>query len=166
MSHLEERVSVACPSAQAGLRIRNFFANHADAGAEAATLTLRLDINLPPLMTPFTLQRSVLATIAPNHLTGDMTPRYRVQWAPEVPGPFPLFSGELLVGGESDYDTFSLRLSGDYTPPLGFFGKAFDLALGNRVAQATASDLLCQVRDLIERDYQEDEARKPHHVAS
>ncbi len=90
-----------------------------------------------------------------------MTPRYQVQWAPETAGPFPLFSGELVVDSGNDFDTFALRLRGNYTPPLGLVGKGFDVAVGNRVAQATANDLLHRVRDFIEREFRTDEGRKP-----
>ncbi len=33
--------------------------------------------------------------------------------------------------------------------------------LGNRIAQATATDLLRRLKEMIERDFQSDEARKP-----
>ena len=89
-----------------------------------------------------------------------MTPRYNVEWAPETPGPFPLFRGELVVEGMDDYDSFRLLLTGDYTPPLGVVGKSFDAAVGHRVAQATAHDLLDRIRILTEEDFGADEAAK------
>jgi hypothetical protein len=39
-------------------------------------------------------------------------------------------------------------------------GQGFDIAMGNRVAQGTASDLLHRIKDAIEQDYQADEAGK------
>jgi hypothetical protein len=164
MSHLEERTSVACPLPQAAMRIRHFFSQHGNADGDTAKLMLRLDVPVPGLKTGMTLQRAVVATIQSHHLPADMVPRYRVQWTPQIRGPFPLFAGELLVEGQSDYDSFSLFLSGDYTPPLGIVGKRFDVAVGNRVAQATALNLLHQMRDFIEGDFRADEGRKPHAV--
>ncbi|MBD5654948.1 MAG: hypothetical protein IAI50_07170 [Candidatus Eremiobacteraeota bacterium] len=166
MSHLEERTTVACALPQAALRIRHFFVEHGGADGDAAKLMLRLDVPVPGLKVGMTLQRAVVARIESHHLPADMGARYRVQWAPQIPGPFPLFSGELLVEGGSDYGSFSLVLSGDYTPPLGIVGKRFDLAVGNRVARATAHKLLLQMRDFIERDFDADEAREPHVATS
>ena len=123
-------------------------------------LHLGIDVALPGSNTAVTVKRAVIATIAPHHLAADMTPRYRVQWAPEVPGPLPLFSGELLIGAGSDFDSFSLQLSGGYTPPLGHFGEGFDLAIGHRIANATADDLLANMKRAIEREFRADEARK------
>jgi len=115
---------------------------------------------VPGLPTPLTLERSVIATIKLHHLAADMTPRFAVQWTPEKPGPFPLFAGELLVEAGNDYDTFTLRLSGTYMPPLGVVGKGFDTVLGNRIAQATAADLLHRLKDMIEQEFEVDEQRK------
>jgi hypothetical protein len=166
---LEQQVTVTCPLAQAATRLRNFFSANGNPDGDTAKLTLRIEVGIPGLPTQLTLQRAVLATLQPHHLPADMEPRYSVQWAPEVPGPFPLFSGELVVESTDDYDSFGLRLSGNYTPPLGLVGQGFDMAMGNRVAQAAASDLLHRIKDLIERDFQADEALKgfaQHHAAS
>lgn len=111
-------------------------------------LALGVDIAVPGANVALAVKRAVIATIQ------------RVQWAPEVPWPLPLFTGELVVCGASDFDTFSLRLSGTYAPPLGIFGQGFDLAIGHRIAVATASDLLHRIKISVKRDFQEDEARK------
>jgi len=160
MSHLEQQVTVTCPLAQAAMRLRHFFREHGNSDGDTAKLTLRIEVDIPGIPTPLTLQRAVIATIEPHRLPADMDPRYSVQWTPEEPGPFPLFSGELVVESTDDYDSFGLRLSGRYTPPLGLVGQGFDIAMGNHVAQAAASDLLHRIKDAIERDFQADEAGK------
>ncbi len=160
MSELEERIDVACPLPQAAARLKHFFHAHGNAEDDTLKLDLRLDVNVPGLPTPLTLERSVIATIQMNHLPADMTPRYTVHWAPEKPGPFPFFTGELLVEAREDYDSFTLRLCGTYTPPLGVVGKGFDAMLGNRIAQATANDLLHRLKNMIEQQFETDEGRK------
>jgi len=160
MSELQERIDVACPLPQAAARLKHFFYEHGNAEDDTLKLDLRLDVNVPGLSTPLTLERSVIATIQLHHLPADMTPRFTVHWAPEKPGPFPLFTGELLVEAREDYDSFTLRLSGTYTPPLGVVGKGFDVVLGNRIAQATAIDLLHRLKDMIEQQFEIDEGRK------
>jgi hypothetical protein len=160
MSQLEQAVTVACPLAQAGMRLRRFFQDHGNREGNTAKLTLAIELDIPGVPTPLTLKRTVVATIQAHHLPADMEPRYRVQWAPEVPGPFPMFAGELVVESADDYDSFGLRLIGAYSPPLGLVGQAFDQAMGNHIAGAAAGDLLHRIKEVIERDFQADEAAK------
>jgi hypothetical protein len=162
MSHIAERIAVACPPAQAASRIRRFFRENGPPSGDTTQLDLRVEIALPGIGTLLELQRSVVVTLQEHHVPGDETPRYRIQWAARVPGPFPLFAGELRVDEWTDYDSFSLRLEGDYAPPLGMAGEAFDFALGNRIARATAGDLLARIKNAIDRDFERDEATKPH----
>jgi hypothetical protein len=103
--------------------------------------------------------RRAVATLRrpPASVTGDAS--YRVQWEPETPGPFPVFTGELFVEPVSARESLSLRLHGVYTPPLAFLGKGHDL-IGNRLAVATANELLLGMRNFIERDFKIETARK------
>ena len=160
MSHVEQSLSVACPLAQANVRLGHYFRSVGNRDGDTLKFTLIVGIDIPGFAKSVNLSRSVIATVQRKQLPGDMAPRYRVQWAAEVPGPFPLFSGELLVEGEEDYDSFSLRLTGGYTPPLGMLGGGFDAVLGKRLAAATAEDLLRRIREVIEHDFRADEARK------
>lgn len=160
MSTLDQRVIILCPLAQAAARLRQFFHGNGNAEPDTVRLVLHANVDIPGVSTPGGLERAVIATIQPRHLAADMTPRYSVQWAPETPGPFPLFAGELFVDCGDDYDTFRLRLSGEYKPPLGLLGKGFDAVVGRRIAQATASDLLRRIKDLVERQFAADEERK------
>ncbi len=162
MSHLDQDISIRCPLAQARKRLTDFFREFGNREGDTLKLVLHIDLTVPGLKAPLTLGRSVIATIQPHHHPGDMEPRFRVQWAPQTPGPFPLFAGELTVEGASDYDSFRLRLSGDYSPPLGTVGKSFDLLLGKRIAEATTDNLLHRIRNAIELAFQHDESAKPH----
>jgi hypothetical protein len=146
--------------AQAARRLAQFFRANGNESGDTAKFVLGIDLDIPGRAQPIALQRSVVATLQSHHQAGDMEPRYRLQWAPEVAGPFPLFSGELTVGGTEDYDSFVLHLKGDYAPPLGLLGQGFDAVLGKHIAAATADNFLHVIRNAIERDYREDEAGK------
>jgi len=160
MTKMHELVAVAAPLSQAASRLDEFFRVHGSEGGDMARLTLRLALNVPGLGSPLSIERDVIATIAPAHKPEDMTPRYRVQWAPETPGPYPLFAGELRVGAADDYDAFYLILDGSYEPPLGIAGGAFDALAGKYIAQQTALDLLSNVKSFIETAFARNEAGK------
>ncbi len=160
MSHLSAHIVVTCPLAQARPRLRAFFRNSGNRAGDSARFSLAIDVEVPGLPIPLKLQRSIIATIQPYHVADDIEPRYSVQWAPERSGPFPLFAGELTIESTGDYRSFIIRVRGAYTPPLGVFGKGFDAAIGSRVAQAAAHELLRRMRDAIEGDYSTDESQK------
>ncbi len=160
MSHIDRRLSVACPLGQARKRLEAFFRTSGNREGDTLKLSLHVEIPIAGFAKAIDLSRSVIATIRAHARPEDMEARYRVQWAAQKPGPFPLFSGEMLVEGAADYDSFVLHLTGNYTPPFGALGGAFDLLVGRRLAAATASNLLHQIRDVVERDFQADEERK------
>lgn len=162
MSQLQQEIDVVCPLGQAGSRLQRFFRVHGNPDGDVLTLDLRADIKVPVLDIPLSFECPVVATVQSKHRPADMTPRFSVQWAPAKPGPYPLFNGELLVEGDDDYNSFTLRLSGSYEPPLGVVGKGFDVVVGNRIAHETATNLLRLLKEGVERDFRADEDRKPN----
>ncbi len=78
-------------------------------------------------------------------------PGYRlldVSWTPKDGGPFPNFSGTLSVA-EDSAGWSRLEIDGSYRPPFGIAGAAFDAAVGQRIAQGTASELLAEIKRLL-----------------
>jgi|SRR5579863_113200 len=72
-------------------------------------------------------------------------------WEPSGGGPFPTFTGSLKMhplGVDSE-----IVLSGEYKPPLGVVGEAFDAVIGKRIAEATAKMLLETLRQELEADF-------------
>jgi hypothetical protein len=155
-----QRTLVQCPAAQAAHRLRDFVAAHGNPDGDTARVSLWIGASVPGLPTPLRLERTVIVTLRPARHPADMTPRYSVAWAPEEPGPFPLFAGELRVENDEDYDAFWLVLEGTYDPPLGLVGAAFDRIVGSRIAAICLRNLLAQIAESIEADYVADEARK------
>ncbi|MGA3036579.1 MAG: hypothetical protein ABSE64_03760 [Vulcanimicrobiaceae bacterium] len=72
-------------------------------------------------------------------------------WEPEGGGPFPTFTGTLKMhplGNDSE-----IVLSGEYQPPLGIVGEAFDAVIGKRIAEATCQVLLDTLQQELEADF-------------
>jgi hypothetical protein len=159
-TRITQRTLVRCPSAQSAKRLADVFREHGNDAGDTAKLSLFLELSVPGLTEPLRLKRAVIVTLQPHHVKGDMEPRYRVQWAPAEPGPFPLFAGELRVEGDVDYNSFFLALDGSYEPPLGLIGAGFDVIVGSRVAAVCARNLLALIAENIESAFAADEARK------
>jgi hypothetical protein len=78
---------------------------------------------------------------------------WRVFWTPQGGGPYPDFGGELIVRADQAYSGAVLELHGDYKPPTGIVGKAFDSLMGARVAAATARTLLKHIATQMEERF-------------
>jgi hypothetical protein len=78
---------------------------------------------------------------------------WHVFWTPESAGPYPDFAGEITVRADEDYHDAVMEISGDYAPPLGAVGKAFDLVLGGKIASATSRSLLHRIGGAMEARY-------------
>jgi hypothetical protein len=163
MTKLTQHTSVNCPLPQAAQRLESFFRAHGNAAGDTARIRLQANV-APPGAPEYTVERPVIATMQLRYVDGDMEPRYRIQWAPEGGGPYPLFAGELTIGGEDDYDSFRLTLSGAYEPPLGLAGAAFDAVAGHTIAERAASRLLAEIKTAIEAEFRSAERAKSEHA--
>ena len=74
-----------------------------------------------------------------------------VAWRPQTRGMFPDFRGVLTVRPKRE--GVWLRLSGQYEPPYGVFGKVFDLFAGRVIARHTIHNFLGDVAADIEAAY-------------
>lgn len=149
MTEISEKQRISAPLASADRLLRAFFAAHPGPEGAARVVLHARD-----------LQRPAVVTLTPAHRPGDMTPHYTVRWEAEGGGPYPVFRGELTVGGDEDYDSFWLRLAGGYEPPGGVAGKVFDVVLGHRIAEETARALLADMAGEIETQLAQEEAAK------
>ena len=126
MTHIFERVLVKCPYAAARRYV------HEDA------------VHAVPPLPPYTLELER----AEDELRFDE--RLRVEWTPKDGALLPHFLGELVLRALPEMDEAVLELSGDYVPPLGVTGRAFDLFIGQKVATATAKSVLRKMAQDIE----------------
>ncbi len=78
-------------------------------------------------------------------------PGYRlldVSWRPKDGGPYPSFEGTLSVEDEGP-GWSRIEINGQYKPPFGVLGAAFDAAVGHRIAEATAAELLAEFKRIL-----------------
>jgi hypothetical protein len=153
MTSIRERLYVNCPFGKAP----SFLSYYLDRLArttqpEGSILRLEVPLALFGIPSGLNVKRDVVATFSPPESSFGLQ-RTAVAWAPEGGGPFPTFHGYLSVEQDERYGTSSLLLEGEYEPPLGTIGKAFDAAIGRRIALATAHELLHALRRKIETDW-------------
>jgi hypothetical protein len=152
MSTLSERTLVHCSVNQAARHLARYFKARGNSDGDVARLSLRAEVPVPGSKA-MTLERTAIATLVPRHAPGEMMPHYAVTWAPEHVGPYPTFTGDLAIESGDDYHSFYLSLKGQYQPPLGAVGAAFDAVVGHRIAESTARNLLSTIADSIEADF-------------
>jgi hypothetical protein len=160
VSTLNEQINVRCSLNQASRLVHRFFRAHGNADGDIARLRLHISARVPGASEPMTIERVALATIVPRNVPGAMLGQYAVTWTPEDHGPYPMFVGTLAITSGDDYDSFFISLSGEYAPPFGAFGAAFDALIGHRIAEATARNLLETMASEIESDFRAAEAAK------
>lgn len=151
MAELNESVFVKCPYHRAG----GYLAAYVNARIEGKTvITLRVPVGSAEL------KKDVIVQFARGADPMHMDQPWRVHWTPKDGGPYPDFDGELTVRADEDYSFALLELKGNYRPPGGALGHAFDDIAGSRVAAVTAQMLLRELGDAFEAKYKAEEAEK------
>lgn len=138
MTQLYVYTTVNCPFEDVPERLTRFF------GGDTAVVPLRMRF------ADLRIERDVEIHLAskPGY------PGYRlvdVSWAPRGGGPYPVFHGTLSIQDEGA-GWSRIDLDGTYQPPFGLVGAAIDAAVGHRVASATASDFLAELKRIITSD--------------
>ncbi len=151
MKQLVERVFVKCPYHRARAYLADGIGERAGAGGK---MTLRVPI------AGIELRKDVTVTFSPATDPMHMDQPWRVRWTPDGGGPYPDFEGELTVRADEDYTSSILELSGEYLPPGGAFGEAFDAVVGARIAALTGQTLLRRLADEFASRFNEEEAQK------
>ncbi len=150
MNQLSERLLVAAPLASAGRFLGAYMAANRTQHGDGSHILLQAR----------GLQQPAISVLAAEHRPAGVPPRYDLLWTAEGLGIFPVFKGQLSVmSGEGDH-AFWLVISGSYAPPGGIVGTTFDLVAGNRLAAATARNLLEQIRGAIQRCFADEEWAK------
>ena len=135
MSTISEFTTVACPFDQVPDRLSAHF------GGNDVTLPMRVRLG------DLRLERDVEFHLAPK----PGYPGYRlldVSWEPKDGGPYPHFHGTLSIA-EDAIGWSRIEIDGTYQPPLGIAGAAFDAAVGHRMAQSTAAELLDELKRIL-----------------
>ena len=88
-----------------------------------------------------------------------------VSWSATDGGPYPTFIGSLACLPETAIRS-RIELEGAYTIPGGPIGKAFDAAIGHRIAEAAAHSLMDTLFEIIENARDIELAANPKTVAA
>jgi len=88
-----------------------------------------------------------------------------ISWEP-MAGPYPRFTGSIRLEADEDPDRCSIVLEGEYDPPLGVVGDAFDAIIGKHVARTTVRNLLDEIAIIMETSYASSSAASPDAVPS
>lgn len=155
MTHVYERIFLKCPY----VRAREYLRESLEAAADEHA-TQVLPLAAPLTFVPGTLEKNVLVRYERGRDPMHFDEPWSVYWTPEGGGPYPDFAGEITVRADESYSDAVLELHGDYAPPLGAVGKAFDMVIGARIAASTARRLLSEIGGAMERRYQDEEAAK------
>jgi hypothetical protein len=131
-----------------------YFSRQGDGQGSGVTLTLHLQV------VDVTVDREVVATLT-NPKGAWPQSRFGFTWGPKTGGAYPVFEGHLDVEDEGPA-LCRLVLTGSYKPPYGIAGKAFDAALGKRIAVATVRGLLDTLRGELEAAYHIEFEREKH----
>jgi hypothetical protein len=158
MTKLQCQAEVKCPYSRAALYLDRYLSLLGWSGeSPVGILRLRAPLSALGIGGDVSLSRDVLATLTPSAKGRGLEHPIDVVWNAED-ALFPVFEGRLAITAKSPTAS-TLSLEGSYKPPLGAVGKAFDAALGHKIAEATARELLRDIRERIEHEYLREE---PH----
>ena len=150
MTHVYERVFLKCPYARAREYLRESLEP-----AVRDRRTHRVALTSPAR--PATLEKKVLVRYEEGRDPMRFDEPWRIFWTPEGGGPYPDFGGEIIVRADEAHRGAVLELQGDYAPPRGEIGKAFDMVLGAKIAVATARTLLEQIGSQMEARFEQEQ---------
>jgi hypothetical protein len=155
MSKLYQSTPLACPYNRA----RDLLAETLEPLAKSGQPWV-LNLRAPLVGEGLDLAKEVVVTVgtATDPLHFDQI--WSIHWHPVEGGAYPDFQGTITIRADQTYKTSLLELQGEYEPPFGAVGAAFDAVLGARVASATARELLRSFGSKIESAYFETEHAK------
>lgn len=159
MTHLNRDRSLRCPYVRAVAYFDRFLLRlPSSERGQGRDLRLRVPLHVLGLPGELALDRDVVATFEPLADPKGLQHGVSIGWTPAGDPSFPTFRGTLQIAAATPKSSV-LALEGDYEPPLGALGKAFDAAIGRRIAESTADELLKTICEKIELDYMTEE---PH----
>jgi hypothetical protein len=142
MTHVYECITLRCPYARARKYLRESL-------EPAARMNTTQSLALPATR-PGTPAKTMLVRYEQGRDPMQFDEPWRVFWTPQGGGPYPDFGGELIVRADQSCPGAVLELHGDYRPPTGIVGKAFDTLMGARLTAATARTLLKHIATQVE----------------
>lgn len=147
MTRLRESTFVETAAQQSLARLDQFFASLRGKDG-VARIRLRVPTHGPTRQV--SIDREVRVEARRTRGEASLADLMLITWMPEGTAVFPSFEGTLIVRASREGDACSIELDGSYSPPFGAAGQVFDAAIGHRIAQATARELLKDLKRAIE----------------
>ena len=148
MPRLRDAITVESSAEQTMLLLERFFIA---LGGKNGTARLRLRVPTDGPTRGLSIDREVRVEARRTRGEASLNDLMLINWMPEGTAVFPTFEGILVVRPQRERNSSSIELDGTYTPPFGAAGQAFDAAIGHRIAQSTARELLKDLKAAIER---------------
>jgi hypothetical protein len=148
MTQLRAGILVESAPAQSMARLEQFFTSLQDKDGVAR---IRLRVPTDGATRELSIDRAVRVEARRTRGEASLNDLMLIRWMPEGTGIFPTFEGVLIVATSDDgANVSSIELDGTYTPPFGSAGQVFDAIIGRRIAEATARELLKDLKRAIE----------------
>ena len=160
MATIHQQLTLHCPYALAKIYLERHLGPIADASQPTIlTLSAPLTGRGPQPAVNVELRASLA------HVPGETGQVWTITWQSPKHDAFPVFSGTVAAREGESRHSCRLEIIGDYTPPLGIVGAAFDAVLGHRIANATAAELLRSLGATIESAFELEERTKNNQTA-
>ena len=150
MSKVKETTSVDCPLHEIMYYAERYFSVHRR-GQEPGVFTLSVDSADLQIPGHVQARHDVKIAYEVKKATGDQPDAIALAWDPKD-AVVPKFAGALHAERSESAHSI-LILEGEYRPPFGVVGAAFDAVLGQKIAKATAASLLRDIKSFIESNY-------------
>jgi hypothetical protein len=148
MTDLRDHVSVARSVDEAQTRLDAYLAS---LRGKDGVARMRLRVPIVADGYQLSIDREVRVEAERARDNDNLNDLIRISWRPEGSVVFPVFEGTLVVWSEDDPQTSFIELDGGYKPPFGAAGQVFDSAIGHRIAEQTARQLLNDLKAAVER---------------
>lgn len=97
------------------------------------------------------LSRHATITLGTSKVRSDGATLVPIHWKDALSNNFPEFKGYIEIQPMSSNDS-QIAIIGEYTPPMGAIGAAFDAIVGKRIAEVSVEQLLERLRSLLETE--------------
>jgi hypothetical protein len=142
MTHATENTTVDCAFTEATSHLNDFLDSLGARQPDGAVIPLSVPV------ADASVVRDIVAKLTDTKTVGRLAIA-GITWSAKGGGPYPVFTGTLTLG-EASALTSTLTVAGDYAPPGGVVGAAFDAVLGRRMATASLKALLATLKAAIE----------------
>ncbi|MGZ3496323.1 MAG: hypothetical protein ACXWNK_06780 [Vulcanimicrobiaceae bacterium] len=137
MTTLREFVSVPCSVDDLWKFVPKYLETYRREDGELH-FPLRLPLEDFGLPETLSVERDVDLHVKLQRDVYNLNDEFGLTWTPTGGGPYPAFTGRLIVWSEGSPKESFIELYGTYEPPLGAMGAAFDTTIGHLMAQRTA----------------------------